>query len=302
LRNWRRANYKPFSTIKSEYPKFNKDEINALKKELKNNNTAAVSDEDLSKLENTFEAIKFVKTLDSELNANVDENTLKESNLMSISAAAAPYFSFRYMTFIPNKRIKNPWPEWTTAYNFQTYFLGNNRTFNVLASQNSKTEQNIDITFDQPSNSTYNQRTFTDKTTLVDGNNTPLWTGQAVCEQSPWYGTDHTKAFDLYLLSPNSYGTDLKQFGAGGDCGIPYRDKISPDITYYYDAWIERDGDWRVKGSHDKAPSHEFYIYDRSLGNYTTIFKHNVALKSNGDPDFNYLLPSYPSWTFDISG
>jgi|GEM_PF-4741412 len=283
--------------------KFNKAEIANIKNELKNTNTKEVTDEELSQLENTYEAIKFVKTLSSSLEANLDENVLNESNLMTVSSSSSPYFSFRYLTFIPYQRVKNPWPEWTTPdYSYQTYFLGNNRSFNVLAYQNSKTEQNIDVTFDQPTLSTYNQRTYNDSTTLVDGNNTPLWTGTATCEQSPWYGSDHTKAFDLYLISPNSYGTDIKQFGAGGDCGIPYRDKLSPDITYYYDAWIERDGDWRVKGSHDKAPSHEFYIYDRSTGSYTTIYNHSVALKSNGDPDFNYLLPFYPSWTFDISG
>ncbi len=248
-----------------------------------------------------FEAIKFVRTLDSNLEANLDESILNQSNLLPL--LTTPYFSFRYLTFIPNYKIKNPWPTWTTPdYPYQTYFLGNNRSFDVLAFQNSKTEQNIDITFDQTPYSTYDQRTFADATNLVDGSNNVLWTGQAVCEQSPWYGTDHTKAFDLYLISPNSYGLDTKQFGAGGDCGIPYRDYLSPDITYYYDAWIERDGDWRVKGSHDKAPSHEFYIYDTSIGNYTTIFQHNVQLDSNGDPDFNYLLPIYPNWTFDISG
>ncbi|MFD0716984.1 hypothetical protein [Paenibacillus sp. GCM10027626] len=155
--------------------------------------------------------------------------------------------------------------------------------------------QNIDVTFDEPSYSTYNQRTAVDSTTLVDKNDKPVWTGQAKC-------TLENNAFRLYLMSPNSYGKDKKQFGAGGDCGIPYRDNLSPDITYYYDAWIERDGDWRVKGSHDKAPSHEFYIYDHATGNYKMIFQHSAVRKANGDVDFLYLLPIYPSWSFDISG
>ncbi|MEC0227051.1 fibronectin type III domain-containing protein [Paenibacillus alba] len=258
------------------------DDINKIKKD----NPTAVSDEELLKLENTFEAIKFVKTLDSNLQSNLEESRLKESNVMSLSADP-PYFSFRYMTFIPDYRVPNP-------FSSGTYFLGNNRSYNVLSNEN-KTLQNIDVTFDQPFYSTYGHRVDTGTTHLVDANNNILSSKTAVC-------TTSNGAYDLYLMSPNSYGTDSKQFGAGGDCGIPYYDSISPDITYYYDAWIERDGDWRVKGSHDKAPSHEFYLYDRSLGYYTTIFQHDALRKANGDVEFLALAPPYPSWTFDISG
>ena len=265
--------------------KLSEDEISNIKKEVQDK--SAVSDEELRRLEHTFEAIKFVKTLDSNLLNNLDENHLKETN--SISLSSTPYFSFRYGTFIPDYKVPNPFP-WGSG----TYFLGNNRSFDKL-STNSKTLQNIDVTFDQPSYSTYNQRTSVDSTTIVDGNNNEVWHGQAVC-------TPSNGAFDLYLMSPNSYGTDLKQFGAGADCGIPYYDWLSPDITYYYDAWIERDGDWRVQGSHDQAPSHEFYIYDRAIGDYTTIFQHPALRDSNGQVNFLALAPPYPSWSFDISG
>lgn len=265
--------------------KLSDDEIKKIKEEAKEK--YVVSDEELRNLEHTYEAIKFVKTLDSNLQTNLQESNLKETN--SIAMSSTPYFSFRYATFIPDQKVSNPFPG-----GGGTYFLGNNRSFDVL-SENSKTLQNIDVTFDQPYYSTYGHRTSVDSTTLVDGNNTPVYTGTAKC--SPSNG-----AFDLSLMSPNSYGADLKQFGAGADCGIPYYDWLSPDITYYYDAWIERDGDWRVKGSHDQAPSHEFYIYDRSLGRYTTIFQHNAARKSNGEVNFLALAPPYPSWTFDISG
>ncbi|MDQ0887920.1 hypothetical protein QFZ81_003008 [Paenibacillus sp. V4I9] len=265
--------------------KLNVEDINKIKKDSKYNNANAVSDEELLKLENTFEAIKFVKTLDSNLQSNLEENRLKESNVVSFSSV--PYFSFRYMTFIPDYRVANP-------FSSGTYFLGNNRSYDVLSNE-YKTLQNIDVTFDQPYYSTYGHRTGTGVTHVVDANNNPISSKTANC-------TSSNGAYDLYLLSPNSYGTDLKQFGAGGDCGLPYYDSISPDITYYYDAWMERDGDWRVKGSHDKAPSHEFYLYDRSLGYYITIFQHDAARKANGDVDFAALAPPYPSWTFDISG
>ncbi|MFS0725537.1 hypothetical protein [Paenibacillus sp. 1P07SE] len=106
----------------------------------------------------------------------------------------------------------------------------------------------------------------------------------------------------MFLYSPHIFGLDAKKFAAGADCGIPYGDLISPDITYGYDAWIERDGDWRVAGSHDKAPSHEFYIYDRASGNYTEIFQHPALRKANGDVQFLALAPPWPSTHFDISG
>ncbi|MDC3418485.1 DUF3238 domain-containing protein [Aquibacillus salsiterrae] len=260
--------------------KLSDDDVNKIKKELKKKHDNNVSDEKLLKLENTYEAIKFVKTLDSDLQTNFEVSRLKEANFITMSSDS-PYFSFRYMTFIPDYRVPNP-------FQSGTYFLGNNRSYDVL-SYDYKTLQNIDVTFDQPLYSTYRQRTGVGTTYLVDEDNNFLSSKTANC-------TADNGAYDLYLLSPNSYETDKKQFGAGGDCGIPYNDNITPDITYYYDAWIERDGDWRVKGSHDKAPAHEFYIYDGSIGSYTTIFQHGF------DGNFNNLFPFYPNWTFDISG
>ncbi|MBP1991595.1 hypothetical protein [Paenibacillus eucommiae] len=268
--------------------KLSEDEIKNIKKELDDNSANVVSDEELHKRENTFEAIKFVKTIDSNLEANLEESRLMESNLININSSS-PYFSFRYMTFIPDARVPIPF-----IGGLGYYFLGNNRGFNVL-SESYKTQQNIDVTFDEPSYSTYNQRTGVGETVIVDEGWVYQDADTVVC-------TPSNGKYKLYLLAPNSYGTDLKQFGAGASCGIPFFDNFTPDIDHYYDAWIERDGDWRVKGSHDKAPSHEFYIYDRSSSSYTTIFQHSVLRKPNGEAEFNALLPSWDDTYFDISG
>lgn len=266
--------------------KLSESEVENIKTEL--GDAIDVSDDELYALENTYEAIKFVKTLDSNLDRNLDEDRLAEANLITL--ASAPYFSFRYLTFIPDYKVKNPFD-----LSGDSYFLGNDRGFNVLTFNNSKTEQNIDVEFDQPNSSTYNHRVGVDTTVLVDEDNTEINRKTATCSTS-------NGGFDLFLYTPHSFGADAKKFAAGADCGIPYFDNISPDITYGYDAWIERDGDWRVAGSHDKAPSHEFYIYSRDTGTYEEIFQHSALRKSNGDVEFNALFPWWASTHFDISG
>ena len=267
--------------------KINENEINAIKSEM---GERILTDEELNLLKHTYESIKFVKTLDNDLVKNLENAPLNEANLITTNSASSPYFSFRYLTFIPDYRVDNPIPG-----GGNTYFLGNDRDFDVLTFNNSKTEQNIDIEFDQPNNSTYGHRVKNDSTTLVDEHNNVIETRSANC-------TTSNGGFDLFLYNPHSFGADAKKFGAGADCGIPFGPSFAPDINYGYDGWIERDGDWRVAGSHDQAPSHEFYIYIRSTGSYTTIFQTSAKRKSNGKVDFDYLWPIMPNKHFDISG
>ncbi|MBJ6360124.1 hypothetical protein ACFOQM_02175 [Paenibacillus sp. GCM10012307] len=267
--------------------KLSENEINAIKEEMDKN---GLSYEELDELEHTYESIKFVKTLDNDPEKNLENAPLNEANLITTNSTSPPYFSFRYLTFIPDYRVDNPIPG-----GGNTYFLGNNRNFNVLAFNNSKTEQNIDIEFDQPNNSTYGHRVRNDSTTLVDENNNVIETRTANC-------TTSNGGFDLFLYNPHSFGANAKKFGAGTDCGIPFGPSFAPNINYGYDGWIERDGDWRVAGSHDQAPSHELYIYKRSTSSYTTIFQTSAKRKSNGKVDFDYLWPFMPNKHFDISG
>ncbi|MED1788315.1 DUF3238 domain-containing protein [Brevibacillus laterosporus] len=191
----------------------------------------------------------------------------------------------RYTTFIGDKYVENPVPNWLrlTGDKWERdveYFGGDNRNFAVAHSR-FRTQVNIESDFSDE-DTTLSKKV--NSSTFYDSNKKLLNTKKA--------GSSGI-SLDERVVNMDNIKFDIEH-----SVGIPYLEGslkfTPPGIDYAFTASLYReDGDYKIKGWHDGAPSHEFYIsFDD--GPYEELFQHDLY-------DFFYLFELTPKHYFNIS-
>ncbi|NOU55905.1 DUF3238 domain-containing protein [Brevibacillus borstelensis] len=190
-------------------------------------------------------------------------------------ASEAYSINLKYMTFIPSQYVENPY--YPSLDQTIKYFNGNWRGFNP-SSYDYKTRTETQYIF---SNKSLNFSKSVGSSKFYDANKVLQYTRTA-------------RDSGIYM-SERSRSNTAASFVVYHNCEIPYYETTTPEIDYTYTASIksENGGKIVVSGSHDKAPSHEFY-YQINGGPYRTIFQHDIV-------DFKYLFGLWPNWNFNFS-
>ncbi|MCM3729858.1 hypothetical protein M3226_30505 [Neobacillus cucumis] len=129
------------------------------------------------------------------------------------------------------------------------YFNGNNRSFSPFATS-FKTRMDVAIHFP------------------LDGNGTAtLPSGNKQVQRTYYYDKNYNVIGSAIASNAGMNIRDVSgsegvvSYNAYHDIGIPYLNYMTPDITWSYNAHIYIDGTYTITGSHDKAPSHEIYLF-----------------------------------------
>jgi hypothetical protein len=203
----------------------------------------------------------------------IDEGKTIDTN----AALANPAYSInlKYMTFIPSQYVDNPY--YPSADPIIKYFGGNWRNYNP-SSYEYKTRTETQYIF---SNKSLNFSKSVPSSKFYDADKNLKYTKTA-------------SDSGIYLSEKGRSATQAS-FVVYHNADIPYYEATTPEIDYNYTADLksENGGKIVIYGSHDKAPSHEFY-YQINGGSYRTIFQHDIV-------DFKYLFGVYPSWSFNFS-
>ncbi|OYD06668.1 DUF3238 domain-containing protein [Paludifilum halophilum] len=188
-------------------------------------------------------------------------------------------FTMRYTTFIPLEYAVNPQCDWVGYCKFH-YFEGDNRGFDVW-SDRFRTRSDVYITWDFDTNNPNDVKLNPSIGTTVglDENKNPVETDQADesdIELSRVTNTGDSITHWIKLESSNPLVVG------------------APAIDAEYGAQVYKNGTGHVEGTHDKAPSHEFYIAPyASDGGWRTIL-------NDEHEGFEYLLPIMPNAEFSI--
>lgn len=246
--------------------KMSEEEIKELKAAIESRNENFVfSNEDLV---NTYTINRLVKTYNT--------NTVNKSTVMKAAVSSTEKYTMRYTTFIPTEYADNPFSG--GGVTGLSYFGGDNRSYS-LTSNRFRTRSDVNITFSGTSSSVSLTKTV-NPTIFYNYNYKPIDAKVA-----------SSSGMTISNISKSSSKVSYK---IKHDIGIPYLDAISPDITYTYTATVYKDGGYSITGEHDKAPSHEMYIFIPNTDLSNAIHK----FKNQG---FQYLMPLYSNEKFTAS-
>ncbi len=203
----------------------------------------------------------------------ISEKSLKVTSVpeQMSSLASIIQYGFRWTTFIEAKSVADP-------FSLGNWLKGDNRTFGFNeSSYRTRTDVIADFTGGMITDSRKVGRTERYETKDLTGS--PIKTGTASNT-----GIKVTKDINT---------STRKYWRINHDVGVPFA-AIYPNITYYVETDIKRDGSFTVKGSHDRMPSHEFYVF---IPNSDTI----VPIFQFSDEGAGFLIPGTPQKTFNIS-
>jgi hypothetical protein len=187
----------------------------------------------------------------------VESIHLYDSTKVTIQAAneKGPYY-VKYMTFIPWQYIENPMYVNILGYEpIKTkYFNGNNRGF-LPTLQYGKDQKHLYKTWTEV------KIDFTKKT-VSSGKDIGTTIGYDKNMKRLWQ--DEAKNCHIGLTSKDLSKADRYSWSFSHSCGNPWPgwsiNAFAPDIDYFYQATVYKNGDWELRGQHDGCPSHEIYI------------------------------------------
>lgn len=231
---------------KKEVSKEDKDLINSY---LKENNLNLTKEEEEELYLKPHLLIRTIET-----NNEVTEQELKSKDLPSamikneqeflkannsISPRAINYsFLFRYTTFIPEKTVSDP------LSGFTSYLGGDNRSWGFF-NNNYRTRSDVFAGWGGSATSELRQ---------VPGTGTSIrYEDKAGTKE-----IDRAKASTADIkLTKDSVTTSKIQWRVNHSVGVPFL-AIYPNIKYYYEGTLYNNYSVQLRGSHDKAPNHEF--------------------------------------------
>ncbi|MCM3225968.1 hypothetical protein [Terribacillus saccharophilus] len=197
----------------------------------------------------------------------------QESPMMRVAAATQNY-TMEYTTFIPTRYADNPFdPTGISA------FGGDNRGFDMFSNK-YRTRSSVNISFGSSTSVSLTKRVA------------PTYLYARKIQYKP-IGVQQASSAGM-KISNITRSSSKASYRLYHDVGIPWGDGISPDITYSYNATVYKDGGYSVSGSHDRAPSHEMYIYIPNSGSYNTLHRAKHQ-------EFRYLFPTYANTKFNSS-
>ncbi|PIC56424.1 hypothetical protein CSV80_14325 [Sporosarcina sp. P12(2017)] len=266
--------YKYTVESKKDIPKQNKIEMENYIKE----NNLEVSKEEkeelfteshvLMRLVETNEKTNETELQSKDLPSMMLDNEEKVKSMGEVSPFAIKYsLIFRYSTFIPGATAKPPL--------VTTYYKGDNRGFDFFS---NKYRTRSDVFAGWSSGNELKMSPYTGVTTQVKN-------GVTTTKKASTNGMKITK--DLVSSSKMMWRVNH-------NIGDPFA-AYFPNINYYYEGALYNNYSFEVRGSHDKAPNHEFYFalaYTEDTPG--TIFKYT------GGSLFN-LIPGAPQRYFEFS-
>jgi hypothetical protein len=205
-----------------------------------------------------------------------EENSLSAKN--SMKAAYMPKanaYSFLYMTFIPYFSLEDPFPL------NGTYLKGDDRSYQPY-SDRYRTKVDVSTGFKGP--------TYINPVVDIG---TSHRCADAACKKVIETKTASKSGVKVYK---DLVGTKKMVWRVKHDVGITFG-KIYPNINYYYEATLLSSPSFVVKGAHDKAPNHEFYLFAETSTKAFPIEKYKVNSKN----DFMLLMPGSPQHFFNRS-
>ncbi|MDC3417650.1 hypothetical protein [Aquibacillus salsiterrae] len=195
----------------------------------------------------------------------------KEKNDSRVSIASANSWSLRYMTFIPDQYVPNPWDDWRDAK--YKYFGGDNRGFVGAYASSYRTKADIDISFSNGGSVT------------LDKN---VGTTYGYDENYDLIGSDTASSSGIKLARKEITSSAIS-FTLTHSVGNPLT--TAPNIDYEVSGDYYSNGNYSLLGNHDQAPNHEMYQTSPS----------SETLHIDTMESFNYLFPSYPNTYWNAS-
>ncbi|HAM79614.1 DUF3238 domain-containing protein [Ornithinibacillus bavariensis] len=193
-----------------------------------------------------------------------------ELNRMFRSSTSSMNYTilFRYTTFIPEARAENPLNS--------TVYGGDNRSFDFYA---DAYRTRSDVFAGWLMGQELYQNPYTGVTVQYKN-------GEVNTKKASTSGIKLTK--DLVSSSKMMWRVNH-------NVGNPFS-SLFPGLTYYYEGTLYNTYDIELRGSHDKAPNHEFYYAVA----YTDFVTPGVIFKYTGGGLY-YLIPGMPQQYFEFS-
>lgn len=264
------------------------DEKQKLKAEYKSRNIK-ITKENKELLFNEIKTVgKVVQTTDAVTEESLKTNDLPkefvDDSIQTLgipdSGADVPAYIFRYQTYIPFASVDNPNQIHETQIGeYGTRLKGDNRGNDAFS---NKYRSRVDVFADWWYPNLFGEKTV-GESILYDSSGNILLRGTA--------STDGIKVTKDLVTSTKM------MWRVNHDVGVPFSASY-PNITYYYEGTVYKNGTFSLRGSHDKAPNHELYA-----GNaYTDIRPLTAYTYSVGSSlDFAYLVPGTPQKYFEVS-
>jgi Protein of unknown function (DUF3238) len=259
-----------------------------IKEQLKNNNI------DISKIDKK-QLFSDIKTVGKVVEAveKIDESELSTVDVpeefvpnqfqtlgIPSSGAPIPAYLFRYQTFIPFDTVDNlNQIHETLIGKYGTRLKGDNRGFDPFS---NKYRTRVDVYADWYYPDLYADR-LVGESVLYDANGNVLMRGTASNS-----GIKVTK--DLV-------SSTKMMWRVNHDVGVPFHSSY-PNITYYYEGTVYKNGNFTLRGSHDKAPNHEIYA-GNAFTDLRPLTAHTFSVGST--LDFALLAPGAPQKYFEVS-
>ncbi|MED4302133.1 DUF3238 domain-containing protein [Geobacillus stearothermophilus] len=225
-------------------------------------------------------------TLDIPEELQKQKSSKKDSNVKIAGipdiGAEYPAYIFRYTTFIPYAKVDNPNAIHEGILGeYGTQLKGDNRGFDPFSNK-YRTRVDVYTTWWYNDPELFYDR-FVGESVLYDSKGNVLLRGTA----SP-NGIKVTK--DLV-------SSTKMMWRVNHDVGVPFHSSY-PNITYYYEATVYKNGNFSIRGSHDKAPNHEIYA-GNAYTDLRPLTVYTYAVSSTAD--FAYLFPGTPQKYFEVS-
>ena len=208
---------------------------------------------------------------------------LSKDALSSLVASSASLpsgtddFKFRYSTFIPNAYIYDP--NLLENSGKVTYLLGDDRPFFSFNADEYRSRLDVTTAFFSGGGDMNYDRDF-GLSVRCDVQGNPCPSSEILeTDTAPDSGID---------VDINEEGSRQIRWDASQDQGVPFGASY-PNVNWQYNASLSRTA-FAVDGAHDQAPSHEFFVSDRSNGQIDTIYTYDVG----SFVDFALLAPGIP--------
>lgn len=189
-------------------------------------------------------------------------------------------YLFRYQTFIPYASVDNPNQLHETLIgHYGTRLNGNNRGFDPFS---NSYKSRVDVYADWYYPKLIDERLI-GQSVLVDSD------GKVLLRQ--------TASNSGIKVHKDSVSNDKMTWRVIHDVGIPFHSSY-PNINYYYEGTVYKNGNFHLRGAHDKAPNHEIYA-----GNAYTGARPLTAytFTMSGPSAFFNIIPGMPQKYFEIS-
>ncbi|MBP3040983.1 DUF3238 domain-containing protein [Bacillaceae bacterium Marseille-Q3522] len=191
-----------------------------------------------------------------------------------------PAYLFRYQTFIPFASVDNPNQYHETLIGeYGTRLKGDNRGFDPFSNE-YRTRVDVYANWWYPD--LYADR-LVGESVLYDSDGNVL--------------LRDTASNSGIRVTKDLVSSTKMMWRVNHDVGVPF-DPSYPNITYYYEGTVYKNGTFSLRGSHDKAPNHEIYA-GNAFTDIRPITAYTFAIGST--MDFIYLAPGTPQKYFEVS-